>query len=198
MKTLLIFSLVIALSFSLFGCKLLPWGDSAAEETAALAELPQWLTLAHRAEAAEEPVLEEEEKVEEEEEEESAEAPAPAATTQPATSQPAATTPAQTSGTPLWQQPGTMEYLAKLQLDQAAEDVRSLNSQISNASDKEQANNYKATRNSIVKTMYTIGEKIGLNVQSVYGIPPVASGATGSGEASWFVNWNESPSGFGN
>jgi len=63
-KTLLILSLVIGLSFSLLGCKLLPWGDSAVEETTTIAALPGWLTLAHRAEAAEEPEVDEEEATE--------------------------------------------------------------------------------------------------------------------------------------
>jgi hypothetical protein len=82
-KTLLIFSLVIALSFSLFGCKLLPWSGSAAEETTTIAALPQWLTLAHRAEAAEEPEVMKKEADEEERRNTHPTQPTPA-TTQPA------------------------------------------------------------------------------------------------------------------
>jgi hypothetical protein len=198
-KTLLIFSLVIALSFSLFGCKLLPWGDSAVEETTTIAALPGWLTLAHRAEAAEEPEVEEEEEATEEE---AAEAPAQTATTQPATTQPATTQPAQTeqpaqsSGTPLYMQPGTMEYLAKLQLDQAARDLKSLDARIASATSAD-AKELRAQRNAVIQTMYVIGAEIGLNIEKEYGIKPVSAGTNAAGDATWFHNWNESPSGFG-
>jgi hypothetical protein len=198
-KTLLIFSLVIALSFSLLGCNLLPWGDSAAEETTTIAALPQWLTLAHRAEAAEEPEVDEEEATEEEEE--TAEEPAQTATTQPATTQPATTQPAQTqqpapsSGTPKYMQPGTMEYIAKLQLDKAAEDYKRLNIQLNNETDKTEKDNIKAQMRSLLATMNAIANEIGLDIKSAYGItPPATSGGT---------DWNhsfenmESPSGWG-
>jgi len=170
-KTLLIFSLVIALSLSLFGCKLLPWGDSAAEETAAIAGLPEWLTLAHRAEAAEEPEVDEEEA---DEEEEAAETSTQAATSQPATTQPAQTEqPAQSSGTPKYLQPGTMEYLAKIQLDKAAEDYKRLNTLISNGTD---VDDNKASRASLLATMTELANEIGLNLKNEYGISPAASG----------------------
>jgi len=200
-KTLLIFSLVIALSFSLFGCKLLPWGDSAAEETAALAELPQWLTLAHRAEAAEEPVLEEEEEVEEEEEEESAEAPAQSGTTQPATTQPATTQPAQTeqpaqTGTPRWQQPGTMEYIAKIRLDQAVSDYKRLLSQTTSTMNLEEKNEHKAKLAAMKAAIDEVAKGLGLDVSKEYGLSASSSDASlGSGD--WFHDM-DSPSGWGN
>lgn len=179
-KTLVIFSLVIALSFSLLGCKLLPWGDSAAEETATVAELPQWLTLAHRAEAAEEPEMEEGE--------EAAETPTQTATTQPATTQPATTQPAQqtqqpaqSSGTPKWQQPGTMEYLAKLQLDQAATDYRRLKNQSVDPDNKDK-NIAKAQMNSLLATMQAIADDIGLDLQKEYGISPAAASGDSPGD----------------
>jgi hypothetical protein len=194
-KTLLIFSLVIALSFSLFGCKLLPWSGSAAEETTTIAALPQWLTLAHRAEAAEEPEVDEEEATEEEEE--TAEVPAPTATTQPATTQPAQQTqqPAQSSGTPRYMQPGTMEYIAKLQLDKAAEDYKRLNIRLGNETNKVEKTNIRAQMSSLLATMNAIAKEIGLDLKNTYGIsPPATSGGT---------DWNhtfesmESPSGWG-
>ncbi|MBM4236649.1 MAG: hypothetical protein FJ152_09325 [Firmicutes bacterium] len=193
-KTLLIFSMVIALSFSLFGCKLLPWGDSAAEETAVIAELPQWLTLAHRAEAAEEPEMEEEEVAEEEEE--ASEAPAPAATTQPATTQPATTQPAQTSGTPKWQQPGTMEYIGKLELDRLVEEYKSLLSVVKKGDTDANAARLAELKLSIPK----IAAGLAIHADTfkqIYGItaPYTATGETANND--WFHEWDESPSGFG-
>jgi len=200
-KTLLILVLVVAFVVLVSGCGMLGSRSAGVDSgSSSIDELPQWLTLAHRAEAAEEPeVVEEEEAAEEE----TVAVPAQTGSTQPATNQPAATQPAQTeqpvqsSGTPKYLQPGTMEYLAKLQLDQTARDLKKLDSEIASETNKEKANNLKALRNSIVKSMATIAEGIGLDLKKEYGISPATAGINASGEATWFHNWNESPSGFG-
>jgi len=185
-KTLLIFSLVIALSFSLFGCKLLPWGDSAAEETAAIAGLPEWLTLAHRAEAAEEPEVDEEEE-EADEEEEAAETSTQPATSQPATTQPAQTEqPAQSSGTPKYLQPGTMEYLAKIRLDQAADDYRRLKNRSTDPEYKDTHDQIKAEMRQLLVTMEAIAEDIGLNLQNEYPWLPAVASSGGSPGDFWY------------
>jgi hypothetical protein len=185
-KTLLIFSLVLALSFSLFGCKLLPWGDSATEETAAIAGLPEWLSLAHRAEAAEEPEIDEEE--EEADEEEAAETTTPTATSQPATTQqPTQQTeqPAQSSGTPRWQQPGTMEYLGKLELDQLVEEYKALKDIVK--PDDSQAARLAALKLQIPKLAAGLAIHADTYKQ-MYGhtAPYTATGDTGSGSTDIF------------
>jgi hypothetical protein len=180
-KTLLIFSLVIALSFSLLGCKLLPWGDSAVEETTTIAALPGWLTLAYRAEAAEEPEVDEEEK-------ETAEAPAQTAATQPATTQPATTQsaqteqPAQSSGTPKYLQPGTMEYLAKINLDMAAVDYERLKARSTNPDYKEDHDDIKAQMRLMLLSMQAIAKEIGLDLQKEYGLSPAAASGGSPGD----------------
>jgi septal ring-binding cell division protein DamX len=198
-KTLLILSLVIGLSFSLLGCKLLPWGDSAVEETTTIAALPGWLTLAHRAEAAEEPEVDEEEATEEEEE--TAEAPAQTATTQPATTQPATTQPAQTeqpaqTGTPRWQQPGTMEYIAKMRLDQAVSDYKRLLATTTSDMKPEARNEHKAKLAAMKAAIDEVAKGLGLDVSKEYGLS-ASSTDSGLGSGDWFHDM-DSPSGWGN
>jgi hypothetical protein len=195
-KTLLIFSLVLALSFSLFGCKLLPWGDSATEETAAIAGLPEWLSLAHRAEAAEEPEIDEEE--EEADEEEAAETTTPTATSQPATTQqPTQQTeqPAQSSGTPRWQQPGTMDYLAKLELDRLVEEYIELKRIVDKS--QEQKDRYEAIKLQIPK----IAAGIGIHADTfkqIYGetAPYTATGESSTSDFQHSFEKTESPTGW--
>jgi hypothetical protein len=195
-KTLLILSLVIGLSFSLLGCKLLPWGDSAVEETTTIAALPGWLTLAHRAEAAEEPEVDEEEATEEEEE--TAEAPAQTATTQPATTQPATTQPAQTeqpaqsSGTPRWQQPGTMEYIAKMRLDELVNEYKRLK----NRSKSDLTESDKSRLAILSRDIPEVAKGLGIDLKQYYGIDTAgADSSLSSGD--WFHDM-DSPSGWGN
>ncbi len=190
-KTLLILVLVVALVVLVSGCGMLG-SRSAGVDTgsSSIDELPQWLTLAHRAEAAEEPEIEEDEEAAKEE---AAEAPTQTATTQPATQQPATQQPATQqpatqqpaqTGKPLWQQPGTMEYLAKIQLDQKHNEyLREKN-----------GNGDKEIMAKILGEMYIIAKGIGLDLTKEYGMT-VTSAEQNSG---WFHNWNESPSGFGN
>jgi hypothetical protein len=195
-KTLLILSLVIALSFSLLGCKLLPWGDSAVEETTTIAALPGWLTLAHRAEAAEEPEVDEEEA----DEEEAAEAPAQTATTQPATTQPAQQTqqPAQSSGTPKWQQPGTMEYIGKIELDRLVEEYKYLLSVVKKGDDTAESARLAALKVQIPKLA------AGLTIHAdtfkqLYGItaPYTATGEASNNDWSHSFDDKENPTGWG-
>jgi hypothetical protein len=201
-KTLLIVFLVIAFSFSLIGCKLLPWGSSADVETGTEDGLPEWLMLAHRAEAAEEPEVDEEE-VDEDEPSVSESASTQPSTTQPATTQPAATQPtteqpAQSSGTPKWQEPGTMEYLAKLQLDQGAIDYGRLNTRISNPDYKDDWPQLKSERAYILAWMSELASKIGLDLKQVYGITPPAASSGDSGGLNHTFDTMDSPSGWGN
>jgi hypothetical protein len=130
-KTLLLISITIAISFSLIGCGLVgSWNASADDNLVLKDHLPQWLTLAHRAQAAEEPVIETEI------DEQSQGTETVPTVNQPASTQPSPTQPAQQNeqptqtGTPRWQQPGTMEYIAKLQLDQVAFHYKRLNTEI--------------------------------------------------------------------
>jgi len=115
-KALLIASMVIALSFSLIGCNLLPSGSPETETMAGLeSDLPGWLLLSHRSESDDdldnpkEPVEEEEEDIEEE-------AAAETVAEEPSTEQPAqSSAPAQTeepeSSSFTEPKPGTREYL---------------------------------------------------------------------------------------
>jgi len=120
-KILLIYILAFTLSLSLFGCGLV--GNiihNQADINSNIDEqMPEWLTVAHRVQASE--------KSEETSEEDSNNnnTAATPTVTQPAATQPGSTQPAQqteqptqTSGTPRWQQPGTMEFIAKQRLDQ--------------------------------------------------------------------------------
>lgn len=193
-KTLLIVSLVIALSFSMIGCSLLPSGSSADVETGNLEAVPQWLTLAHRAEAAEQPEIEEEEA----DEEEAAEVPVATqpATTQPATEQPASTAPAQTSGTPKWQQPGTMEYLAKLELDRLVNEYIGLKNVATK--DQDQKDRYAKLKVQIPKL--AAGLAIHADTfKQLYGItaPYTATGESAASDFQHSFDNFESPSGWG-
>ncbi len=181
-KTLLILVLVVAFVVLISGCGMLGYRSAGVDTgLSSIDELPQWLTLAHRAEAAEEPEIEEEEEATEEE---AAEAPAQTATTQPATTQPATTQPAQQTGTPKWQQPGTPEYLAKIMLDEKFREYESIR----------YSEEHKERRKEILRDMYTMAKGIGLDLNKVYGITVVENDHS----SEWFHNWSDSPSGFGN
>ncbi len=191
-KTLLIFSLAIALSFSMIGCNLLPWGDSAAEETATITSLPGWLTLAHRAEAAEETEVEEEDATEEEEE--TAEAPAQTATTQPATTQPAATQPAPAaSSEPAWKQPGTMDYIMKMNLDEAVNEYKRLKARNTSDMKTDEKKAHDSRLSTLATNIPLAAKEIGVDLKAEYGIT-ITTSSSGAG-AIW--DTMGSPSGFG-
>jgi hypothetical protein len=193
-KTLLIFSLVIALSFSLFGCKLLPWGDSAVEETSTITSLPGWLTLAHRAEAAEEPEVDGEEEEAAAEVEETAVAPAQTATTQPAATQPATTQPAPAaSSEPAWKQPGTLDYIMKMNLDDAVNEYKRLKAMSPDTIKDYGEDAHKKRLSTLATNIPKAAASIGVNLQSEYGITITTSSS--SAGAIW--DTMGSPSGLG-
>ena len=198
-KTLLILVLVVALVVLVSGCGMLG-SRSAGVDTgsSSIDELPQWLTLAHRAEAAEEPEVAEEEEATEEE---AAEAPAQTATTQPATTQPATTQPATTqpatqqpaqTGKPLWQQPGTMEYIAKMRLDELVNEYRRLK----NRSKSELSASDKSRLAILSRDIPEVAKGLGIDLKQYYGIDTAGADSSMS-SGSWFHD-TDSPSGWGN
>jgi len=189
-KTLLILVLVVAFVVLVSGCGMLG-SRSAGVETgsSSIDELPQWLTLAHRAEAAEEPEVDEEEEATEEE---AAEAPAPTATTQPATTQPATTEQqVQQSGTPRWQQPGTMEYIAKMRLDELVNEYRRLK----NRSKSEPSESDKNRLAILSRDIPEVAKGLGIDLKQYYGIDTAGADSSLS-SGSWFHDM-DSPSGWG-
>jgi hypothetical protein len=194
-KTLLLISITIAISFSLIGCGLVgSWNASADDNLVLKDHLPQWLTLAHRAQAAEEPVIETEI------DEQSQGTETVPTVNQPASTQPSPTQPAQQNeqptqtGTPRWQQPGTMEYIAKLQLDQVAFHYKRLNTEIidlekEKSKDEDDLKALEAKRKDRAERYEAMSEVaigIDLSLAKEYGItpPPVEKSATD--EAHWF------------
>ncbi len=198
-KTLLILVLVVAFVVLISGCGMLGYRSAGVDTgSSSIDELPQWLTLAHRAEAAEEPEVDEEEEATEE----AAEAPAQVATTQPATTQPATTQPAQTeqqvqqSGTPRWQQPGTMEYIAKMRLDEAVSDYKRLLAKTTSDMKVEERNEHKAKLAAMKAAIDEVAKGLGLDVSKEYGLS-ASSSDSGLGSGDWFHDM-DSPSGWGN
>jgi hypothetical protein len=193
-KTLLIISIVIAFSVSMIGCGMLGSGSTTADVTSgAEGDLPEWLMLSHRAEAVEEPEVEEEEAPEEEfepEEEAVAEAPPaeqPAQPSQPAQpAQPAQ--PTQTSGTPRYLQPGTMEYIAKMKLDEAVERYKRLIIQLSNEKDKDEQTKIKAEMTALKKNIDQVAAELGVDLQKEYGLTDTSTSTSGS-DSGWFNDW---------
>jgi len=203
-KIFLLISIVVATSLFVVGCGLVgSWKASSEVDVNTADEMPEWLTIAHRAQASEEPVIE---PVEEDRQPEQGTTPI---VSQPATTQPAQQTeqPAPAVGTPRWQQPGTMEYIAKQRLDQLVFNYKRLNSDIveleeENSKDADELARLKAMKKDR-ETMYKdvlleIAIGIGLNLEKVYGIKPPPVGTTESTDSTWFHNWDESPSGFNN
>jgi hypothetical protein len=204
-KTFLLISAVLAFSFLMVGCGLVgSWRASSGPEVNRSDEVPDWLTTDHRAQGSEEPVIEPDE-----------DSPQPEPGTVPSVNQPAATQPAQqpeqqipAGGTPRWQQPGTMEYIAKMRLDQLVFNYKRLNSEIveleakTDKSEDEVAmlKAKKKDRENLYKnTLVEIAAGIGLNLEKEYGIkPPPVDVEEKEEESTWFQNWEESPSGFPN
>ena len=197
--------LVLTISYSLVGCGLIGTQNMTSDFEPNLQEqLPEWLTIAHRVQAAEEPIIEPEK------DDRSQETETVPAVNQPASTQTGSTQPAQQAqqptqtGTPRWQQPGTMEYIAKLQLDQVAFHYKRLNAEIVEleaekdkdevkvedlkAKIKERAERYKA--------ISEVAVGIGLSLEKEYGITPPPVEKSSTDDSTWFYNWDESPSGF--
>jgi hypothetical protein len=194
-KTLLLISMVITTSFLVIGCGLInTWSASSEERLDLQDHLPEWLTLAHRVQAAEEQIIETEG------DDRNLETETVPTVNQPASTQPSPTQPAQQNeqpaqtGTPSWQQPGTMEYIAKLQLDQVAFHYKRLNTEIidlekEKSKDEDDLKALEAKRKDRAERYEAMSEVaigIDLNLAKEYGItpPPVEKSATD--EAHWF------------
>jgi hypothetical protein len=211
MKTKIILSYIIAvtLSLTLVGCGLI--GSLRTNKTEISSnlgeELPEWLTVAHRVQAAEKPQADAVGDVSENDD-------LAPIVNRPASTQTGSTQPTQqveqpvpTSGTPRWKQPGTMEYIAKQQLDQIAFNYKRLNTTIVDLEDKKDKNETevadlkakKLDRKNLYETMSDVAVGIGLSLEKEYGIkpPPVEVTETPT-DSTWFQNWEQSPSGFGN
>jgi hypothetical protein len=203
------FIFIIAFSLLVLGCGLInTFEDNSGEISNNIGEeLPEWLTVAHRVQAAERP---EQESETDENGESAATNPVvnQPASTQPGTTQPEqqAEQPAPTSGTPRWQQPGTMEYIAKQQLDQLAFNYKRLNTTIADLENKKDKDEdevadlkaKKLDRKNLYETISDVAGGIGLSLEKEYGIkaPPAESSATP--DSTWFYDQDHSPSGFGN
>ncbi len=204
-KAFLLICAVVAVSFFMIGCGLAgTWRASSTVDVDVADDVPEWLTLAHRAQASEQPVIEPDENNQGPVTTPSANQ---ASSTQPGTTQPAQQTeqPAPVSGTPKWQQPGTMEYIAKMRLDQLVFNYKNLNSDIVkleaiNNKDPVQVAELKAKRidreNLYKDVLLEIAVGIGLSLEKEYGIKPPPVGTEETKESTWFHNWDESPSGF--
>ncbi|MBM4236648.1 MAG: hypothetical protein FJ152_09320 [Firmicutes bacterium] len=207
-KTILVYIITLALSLSLVGCGL--FGSLRATRTEISnnfeEELPEWLTVAHRVQAAERPDTDT--GTEESKEDDNTTLPV---VNQPVATQPGSTQPVQideqqtpATGTPRWKQPGTMEYIAKQQLDQLVYTYKKLNSDLADLEseknkDEEKLKALKKDREERYETMGEIAGSIGLSLDREYGIkpPPVETEETTT-DSTWFHNWEQSPSGFGN
>lgn len=197
LKRYFILLIAVALTITLFGCGLIGADTSVPATNGSLdQDLPEWLTVDHRAQMEERPV--------EEPENNGLEPDADRApiVNQPASPQPESPQPApQPSGTPRWQQPGTMEYVTKLQLDQTVINYKLLNNRIVNFDETDPDGNIlkalKKDRADSYERMSAIAASIGLSLEQVYGIkPPPTTSATPS--STWFNEWDHSPTGFNN
>jgi len=201
-KAFLLICAIVAVSFFMVGCGLAgTWRASSTVDVNVADDVPEWLTLAHRAQASEQPVIEPDEN-------ESNQGPVttPSAN-QPPSTQPAQQTeqPASVSGTPKWQQPGTMEYIAKQRLDQLVFNYKRLNSEIATLEAKKDKDNddvkklkedKKAREDMYKDVLLEIAIGLGLSLEKEYGIKPPPAATTETTDSTWFHNWDESPSGF--
>ena len=180
-KTLLMLSMVMGLSLSLLGCGLLTSSNADPEITAGQeGVLPEWLLADHRSLSVDIP-----------DEQNDDEAVVPASTEPvPVQSTPAASQPAESVSSntvPKWQKPGTMEYIAKMMLDEKVSRYKRLINRANRVDDAELA---------VLKVdILRIAEELGIDLKSVYGITISTASTTGTGD--WFYNM-DSPSGFGN
>ena len=186
-KTLLMLSMVMGLSLSLLGCGLLTSSNADPEITAGQeGALPEWLLADHRSLSVDIP-----------DEQNDDEAVVPASTEPvPVQSTPAASQPAESVSSntvPKWQKPGTMEYIAKMMLDEKVSRYKRLIARANTASEDE--NNDPAEIAVLKVDIPRIAEELGIDLKSVYGITISTASTTGTGD--WFYNM-DSPSGFGN
>lgn len=208
-KMFLLTIIIFIVSFLLVGCGLIgSWRASSEVDVSVTDEVPEWLTIAHRAQAAEKPIIE---PVADDRNQDIKTAPA---VNQPASTQTGSTQPAQQSeqqtpigGMPKWQTPGTMEYIAKQRLDQLVYNYKRLNADIiereakkdKTPQEEEKLKEDKKTREDMYKdVLLEIAIGLGLSLEKEYGIKPPPVGTTDSSDSTWFHNWDESPSGFNN
>jgi len=204
MQTTLTYFFALILSLSLVGCGLVgTLRTNKAEVSINLGkEMPEWLTVAHRVQTAERPQTDTEK-------DESRENDTEPLLNQPASPQPGSDQPEQqtaASGTPKWQQPGTMEYIAKQQLDQLIFGYKRLLSNIADLENEKNKNEdmlnnlkgKKKDRDERYKTISEVAVGIGLSLEKEYGIkPPPVEATEKPADSTWFHNWEQSPSGFG-
>lgn len=203
LKTLLTVFILIALPLAIVGCGLVGTDRASSDINGSLENnLPEWLALAHRAEAVPQPVRETEN-------DESIQDPVTNPVIgQPASPQPSPTQPAQQpapqpSSTPRWQQPGTMEYIAKLRLDQLAFTYRNLNRGITDYDEDDPYQGkelivLKKERTALHELMSDVAASIGLNLDQEYGIKPPPAETSTTPDTTWFYDPDHSPTGFGN
>jgi hypothetical protein len=204
LKTLIAVFILIALTLTIAGCGLIgAYRANSDISDNQEQDLPEWLTVAHRVQM---------ETLTVEESEENGlglEAERTPVVNQPASTQPGSTQPEQpapTSGTPRWQQPGTMEYIAKQQLDQLAFNYKKLNTTIADLEEKTDKDenevadlkSKKLDRKNLYETMSDAAGGIGLNLEKEYGIKAPPADSTAAPSSTWFNDWEHSPTGFGN
>ncbi len=206
-KAYLLVSAAIVTAFIFSGCGLIgSWSAKPNAADSITDEIPEWLTIAHRAQVSEQPVTEPDEDISNQGSEEVPSGNQPPAA-QPPVNQPAQQAEQQTppTGKPKWQQPGTMEYIAKLRLDELVFEYKKLNREIADleaesnktAEDKAILTEKKKVRESFYKdTLAEIAGGIGLDLEKEYGITPPPAVTSGSSGSTWFHNWDEPPSGY--
>jgi len=218
-NTLFLISVVVATSFIVVGCGLIgSWRAGSSVEVNITNDVPEWLTITHRTQAAEQPVIEPEKDDNNQSPETDPSVYQPSvyqpSSTQPGTTKPGTTKPVQqdeqqppATGTPKWQQPGTMEYISKLRLDELVFNYRMLNSEIVELEAKMDKTDIEVTdlkgkikdrENFYKDILVEIAAGLGLNLEKEYGIKPPSTDAAGKKDSSWFHDWDESPSGFNN
>jgi hypothetical protein len=203
-KTFLLLTLVLVFSISLFGCKLLPTDTAAPEElTGQDGELPEWLLAAHREVEAEGTEMTDDLTKEEDDlaiggtdEDDGVtapsavqETPAQPAATNTSTPAPApAPAPSTSNEVPKWEQAGTKEFMAKMNLDELVARYKRLSART------EPSDEDKAEIAYLKPGIIGIADELGIDLKSEYGLTFSSSSTTDDG---FFHNWNESPSGFG-
>ncbi len=194
-KTLLTIGLVMALSISLLVCVLKTSSNTDPEITAGPeGVLPEWLFADHRSLSADSTDnqndldnLPTDDVDNDEDVVPSSTEPEPAQST-PSSPTPAASQPAvsvSSSAVPRWQQPGTMEFISKIQLDEKV--ARYKRFIANNDTDRDEFALLKAGISEVC-------DDLGINPTSEYGITISTSSTPGSGD--WFYNM-ESPTNSG-
>jgi hypothetical protein len=201
-KTFLLLTLVLVFSISLFGCGLFSSDTAAPEElTGQDGELPEWLLAAHREVEIEGTEITDDLPEEDDlaiggtDEDDGVTAPSavqetpaqPAATNTPA---PATTQPAATSTStevPKWKQAGTMEFIAKMTLDENVARYKRLKARNDDGDKVEIA--------TLEKGIKDLAEELGINLKSEYGL--TFSSSSSASDGGFFHDWDnaDSPTG---